>query len=44
MAWAAPPVVRTVELGSRGTLPERRMTQGRLQWHRETLTAKCAGL
>ncbi|WP_329041059.1 DinB family protein [Streptomyces sp. NBC_00178] len=44
MAWTAPPVVRTVELGTLGTLPERRMLEGWLQWHRETLLAKCAGL
>ncbi|MFJ9058287.1 MULTISPECIES: DinB family protein [unclassified Streptomyces] len=44
MAWTAPPVVRTVELGSLGVLPERQMLEGWLQWHRETLMAKCAGL
>ncbi|MFE6189826.1 DinB family protein [Streptomyces sp. NPDC056465] len=44
MEWTAPPVVRTVDLGSLGTLPERQMLEGWLQWHRETLMAKCAGL
>ncbi|MFF4247936.1 DinB family protein [Streptomyces sp. NPDC001822] len=44
MAWTAPGVVRTVELGHLGILPERQMLEGWLQWHRETLLAKCAGL
>ncbi|MFE2059993.1 DinB family protein [Streptomyces sp. NPDC059446] len=44
MEWTAPPVVRTADLGSLGTLPERQMLEGWLQWHRETLMAKCAGL
>ncbi|WP_327113864.1 DinB family protein [Streptomyces sp. NBC_01341] len=44
MAWTAAPVVRTVELGNLGTVPERQMLEGWLQWHRETLMAKCAGL
>ncbi|MFC8229285.1 DinB family protein [Streptomyces sp. NPDC057287] len=44
MAWTAPPVVRTVEVASLGSVPERRMLEGWLQWHRETLMVKCAGL
>jgi len=44
MTWIAPPVVRTAKLGSLATAPERRMLEGWLSWHRETLLAKCAGL
>ncbi|MEV5160955.1 DinB family protein [Streptomyces sp. NPDC053728] len=44
MTWTAPPVERTVHLGSLGTVPERQMLEGWLAWHRETLLAKCAGL
>ncbi|AWT40932.1 MULTISPECIES: DinB family protein [Streptomyces] len=44
MAWTAPPVERTVQLGDLGTVTERQMLEGWLNWHRETLLAKCAGL
>lgn len=44
MAWTAPPVERTEQLGDLGTVTERRMLEGWLSWHRETLLAKCAGL
>jgi hypothetical protein len=44
MTWTAPPVERTQQLGGLGTVTERRMLEGWLRWHRETLLAKCAGL
>ena len=44
MAWTAPPVERTRQLGDLGTVTERQMLEGWLRWHRETLLAKCAGL
>ncbi|MEU0833520.1 DinB family protein [Streptomyces sp. NPDC005969] len=44
MTWRAPPVERTAQLGSLGTVPERQMLEGWLSRHRETLLAKCAGL
>jgi hypothetical protein len=44
MTWRAPPVERTAQLGSLGTVPERQMLEGWLSRHRETLLAKCTGL
>ncbi|MGW1318237.1 DinB family protein [Streptomyces sp. NPDC002426] len=44
MAWTAPPVEHTTQLGDLGTVTERHMLEGWLSWHRETLLAKCAGL
>ncbi|MCX2181193.1 DinB family protein [Streptomyces sp. SKN60] len=44
MTWTAPQVKRDQGLGELGTLDERRMLEGWLRWHRETLLAKCAGL
>jgi uncharacterized damage-inducible protein DinB len=44
MTWTAPPVERTEQLGDLGAVTERRMLEGWLRWHRETLLAKCAGL
>ncbi|MEU3401048.1 DinB family protein [Streptomyces filamentosus] len=44
MTWTAPPVPRTQQLGTLGTVSERQMLEGWLRWHRETLLAKCAGL
>ncbi|WP_371656385.1 MULTISPECIES: DinB family protein [unclassified Streptomyces] len=44
MTWRAPQVERTTQLGGLGVEPERRMLEGWLNWHRETLLAKCAGL
>ncbi|MFD4689488.1 DinB family protein [Streptomyces sp. NPDC058463] len=44
MTWTAPQVERTAQLGNLGTLDERRMLEGWLTRHRETLLAKCAGL
>ncbi|MGW2841513.1 DinB family protein [Streptomyces sp. NPDC001493] len=44
MTWAAPPVERAKKLGDLGTVTERQMLEGWLNWHRETLLAKCAGL
>ncbi|MEV4430146.1 DinB family protein [Streptomyces sp. R-07] len=44
MTWTAPPVQRSQQLGSLGTVTERQMLEGWLTWHRETLLAKCAGL
>ncbi|CAM5635861.1 hypothetical protein GCM10010222_35540 [Streptomyces tanashiensis] len=44
MTWTAPSVVRTRRLGDLGSVTERRMLEGWLTWHRETLLAKCAGL
>ncbi|MEV5682801.1 DinB family protein [Streptomyces sp. NPDC052164] len=44
MTWTAPPVERGNRLGDLGTVTERRMLEGWLGWHRETLLAKCAGL
>ncbi|WP_328907495.1 DinB family protein [Streptomyces sp. NBC_00234] len=44
MTWTAPPVERTKQLGELGTVAERQMLEGWLNWHRETLLAKCTGL
>ncbi|MFF8409437.1 DinB family protein [Streptomyces omiyaensis] len=44
MTWTVPPVERAGQLGDLGTVTERRMLEGWLVWHRETLLAKCAGL
>ncbi|MFI9326610.1 DinB family protein [Kitasatospora sp. NPDC052868] len=44
MTWTAPRVERTTRLGDLGELPERRMLEGWLTWHRQTLLAKAAGL
>jgi uncharacterized damage-inducible protein DinB len=44
MTWTAPRVERTARLDGLGTVNERRMLEGWLRWHRETLLAKCAGL
>ncbi|WP_432102033.1 DinB family protein [Streptomyces sp. bgisy091] len=44
MTWTAPQVERTERLGSLGTMTERQMLEGWLNWHRETLLFKCAGL
>ncbi|MFI8825478.1 DinB family protein [Streptomyces sp. NPDC053431] len=44
MTWTAPSVERTQGLGELGTVTERRMLEGWLRRHRETLLAKCAGL
>ncbi|MFC9392448.1 DinB family protein [Streptomyces sp. NPDC057027] len=44
MTWKAPPVERSRKPGDLGTVTERRMLEGWLAWHRETLLAKCAGL
>ncbi|MFI9004366.1 DinB family protein [Streptomyces sp. NPDC053541] len=44
MTWTAPPVERSLKLGGLGTVGERRMLEGWLTWHRETLLAKCTGL
>ncbi|MGW0784965.1 DinB family protein [Streptomyces sp. NPDC002913] len=44
MTWTAPSVKRTQQQGSLGTVTERQMLEGWLNWHRETLLAKCAGL
>ncbi|MFI0928077.1 DinB family protein [Streptomyces sp. NPDC021012] len=44
MTWTAPSVVRTQQLSDLGTVTERRMLEGWLRRHRETLLAKCAGL
>ncbi|MFD0076997.1 DUF664 domain-containing protein [Streptomyces sp. NPDC127166] len=44
MTWKAPPVERSRKPGDLGTVTGRRMLEGRLAWHRETLLAKCAGL
>ncbi|MCX4417379.1 DinB family protein [[Kitasatospora] papulosa] len=44
MTWTAPSVKRTQQLGGLGTVTERQMLEGWLNWHRETLQAKCAGL
>ncbi|MGH4031169.1 DinB family protein [Actinomycetota bacterium Odt1-20B] len=44
MTWTAPHMERTTQLGDLGDMPERQMLEGWLNWHRETLLAKCAGL
>jgi hypothetical protein len=44
MTWMAPPVERTTQLDSLGTATGRQMLEGWLDWHRETLLAKCTGL
>ncbi|MFF2043078.1 DinB family protein [Kitasatospora sp. NPDC058170] len=44
MTWTAPQVERTTQLGELGDVPERRMLEGWLNWHRETLLAKASGL
>ncbi|MDK0523840.1 DinB family protein [Streptomyces sp. ML-6] len=44
MTWTAPPAEYTEQLGDLGTVTERRMLEGWLRRHRETLLAKCAGL
>ncbi|MEU8761478.1 DinB family protein [Streptomyces sp. NPDC048659] len=44
MTWTAPPFERGQELGALGAVDERRMLEGWLRRHRETLLAKCAGL
>ncbi|MGW2180339.1 DinB family protein [Streptomyces sp. NPDC001732] len=44
MTWTAPQTERTVRIGDLATAPERRMLEGWLDWHRETLLGKCAGL
>ncbi|MFG2429245.1 DinB family protein [Streptomyces sp. NPDC048590] len=44
MTWKAPPPQRSGQLGDLGTATERHMLEGWLNWHRETLLAKCAGL
>ncbi|MBO0914690.1 DUF664 domain-containing protein [Streptomyces laculatispora] len=47
MTWTAPHITRTtagdLQLAL-GTADERTMPAGWLQWHRETLLVKCAGL
>jgi hypothetical protein len=40
----APQIERTTLLSTLGLLPERPLLEGWLNWHRETLLAKCAGL
>ncbi|WP_031525607.1 DinB family protein [Streptomyces sp. NRRL F-5123] len=44
MTWTAPEVGRSVQLGDLTGLPERGTLEGWLDWQRETLLAKCAGL
>ncbi|MEE1740315.1 DinB family protein [Streptomyces sp. BE147] len=44
MTWEAPLIERTARLDALGTVPERQMLEGWLNWHRETLLTKCAGL
>ncbi|WP_327339894.1 DinB family protein [Streptomyces sp. NBC_01324] len=48
MTWTAPHLTRTtpdgLQLNAPGTADERTMLAGWLQWHRETLLVKCAGL
>jgi hypothetical protein len=44
MTWTAPKVERTALIDSLATADERRMLEGWLTWHRETLMAKCTGL
>ncbi|MFJ4840940.1 DinB family protein [Streptomyces sp. NPDC088746] len=44
MTWTAPRTERTTSLSTLGMLPERQLLEGWLNWHRETLLAKCAGL
>ncbi|MEU8698828.1 DinB family protein [Streptomyces sp. NPDC048680] len=44
MTWTAPKIERTTRIGDLVTLPERQMLEGWLNWHRETLLAKCVGL
>ncbi|MER7948788.1 DinB family protein [Streptomyces sp. NPDC096079] len=44
MTWTAPSVERTQQLRDLGAVTERRMLEGWLGRHRETLLAKCAGL
>ncbi|MFD0024718.1 DinB family protein [Streptomyces sp. NPDC058382] len=48
MTWTAPHITRTttggLQLNAPGTADERTMPAGWLQWHRETLLVKCAGL
>ncbi|KIF75030.1 Mini-circle protein [Streptomyces sp. 150FB] len=44
MTWIAPPVERTTALADLTAVSERATLEGWLNWHRETLLAKCAGL
>lgn len=44
MTWVAPQIEHTAPIGDLATVPERQMLEGWLNWHRETLLAKCAGL
>ncbi|MGW3564925.1 DinB family protein [Streptomyces sp. NPDC000941] len=44
MTWIAPRIERTTRIGDLAVVPERQMLEGWLNWHRETLLAKCAGL
>jgi hypothetical protein len=44
MTWIAPRIERTTRIGDLAAVPERQMLEGWLNWHRETLLAKCAGL
>ncbi|MFI0896959.1 DinB family protein [Streptomyces sp. NPDC020983] len=44
MTWRAPEVERGGWIGELAVVPERAMLEGWLDWQRDTLLAKCAGL